>query len=185
MSEKIKTELFDVNNFKLEDRYPRRSIAHDAKPFSKQPLTAIYLMAYIPFLLIIVPPYAILRWIYLKAFVSTAPKWSLLNFVMVYIVRHTLWFWWSATKGGFRGIFHKNLSQSQRKRRKFLFGAMPDEIQPFSHKMICEPMKTWTIETGAKELKGTVPIWWIGDRSDSIQQKQAKQEETLLIYLTG
>lgn len=185
MSEKIKTALFDTNTFKLEDHYPRRSIAHDAKPLSKQPFTLLYLTVFIPFLLVIVPPFAIFRWIFLRIFVPSAPQWSLLDFVVVYLVRQTLWFWWSLTKGGIRGFFHANLTEKQRKRRRFFFGALPDEIQPFSHKKLCEPMKSWAIETEAKEIKGTIPIWWIGERSKTLQQSKAKKDETLLIYLTG
>lgn len=185
MSGKIKTALFDNNTFKLDLYYPRPSIAHDAKPFSKQPLTLLYLTLYIPFLLVIVPPFAILRWVYLRLFVSTAPEWSLVNFVTVYLVRHTLWYWWCTTKGGLRGIFHSNLTEQQRRRRRNWFGAMPDEIQPFSIKELCEPMKSWAMETGAQDLKGTVPIWWMGDRGNALKQSKAKKDETLLLYLTG
>lgn len=185
MSGNIRTVLFDVNTFKLENHYPRRSIAHDAKPFSKQPLTTLYLVLYVPFCLFIVPVYATCRWIFLRAFVPTAPHWSLLDFVFVYTTRHTLWYWWSTTNGGLRGLYHTNLTENQRKWRRYLFKAMPDEIQPFSHKDLCEPMRSLAIETGAVEVIKTVPTWWIGHRSDALHQRRAKDDETLLIYLTG
>ena len=180
MTGKIKTALFNTNTFNLEDHYPRRSIAHDAKPFSKQPLTFFYLLFYIPFLLAILPFYAIFRWIYLRLFVHTAPKWSLLDFVTVYLVRHTLWFWWCTTKGGLRGIFHKNLTDSQRKRRRTLFGSMPDEIQPFSHKLLCEPMRSWAVETGAKELSGKYLFG--GWEKEVIHYNSQKQKMMKLCY---
>lgn len=182
---KLLTTLFDPATFHLHAHYPRRSTAKDPKPFSHRPWTAVYLLFYLPFLLVAVPPYAALRWTYAWLFVSHAPKWSLIDFTVVYTVRHTLLYWWTATDGGLRGIFHKGLTDAQRSRRRSWLNAMPDEIAAYPHEKLVEPMRSWAIETNVPELKGTVPIWWKGKRSNDLHQPQAKPGEKLLVYLTG
>lgn len=181
------TSLFDSSKFDLDAVFPRSSLVRPAGLLARQPFTAIYLLIVIPVLLLVVPIVGSIKYIYLRLFVKTCPPWSMLDFVVVYLVRVTIMLWWIPTHGGVRGFFHADLKDDQRTWRRHWVGkgAMPDAIAPYPRNRVTGPMRAWMEETRADELKGKVPIWWTGKRAEHLRQSKAGKGEKLLVYLTG
>lgn len=178
--------LWDHNTFKLDDHWPRSSIARQNFPFSHQPLRFLYEACfYLTFplriLLIFVP-----TTIYRQTLDSNNPpnrRW--LDTFSILVGRSLNDLLWIPTGGGMRGVFLTPQTDQQRLKLLKSTKALPEVIHPtLQVDDLRQPVKSWAKDAGVSQSKD-LTIWWLGRRSQTLKQEKAKSGEKILMYFSG
>lgn len=181
--------LWDSKVFKLDDHWPRSSLANQPMPFSRQPLRFLYEGYYyltfpLRLLLIFIP-----TTIYRQTLdPNNPPNRSWLDTISILIGRSLIHDLWTPTGGGMRGVFYDSASLTVQKRLKLLkkTKGLVEVIR--SDKMQVEnlrqPLRSWAQNARVQNAK-ELTIWWLGQRSENLDQEKAKSGEKIVIYLSG
>jgi hypothetical protein len=171
----------------LQNKWPRQSSPNQLFIFRHQPLRLLYQLYFIAtfplrLCLSILPMTLYQRFLDANA----PPGYRYIDIVGISIARTLIDKLWIPTGGGERGT-HYDAPLSRSQQLKFLkkTNALIEIIHPkVQVKELRQPVRSWAEQAGVDKAND-LTLWWMGKRSEQIEQSKAKKDEKIMLYLSG
>lgn len=171
----------------LQKSWPRQSSANQVFIFRHQPLRLLYQLYFIAtfplrLCLVILP-----QTLHQRFFDASAPpNYRYIDIVGITIARTLIDKFWLPTGGGERGTHYvAPLSKAQQLKTLKKTSALTEVIHPkVQVSQLRQPVQSWAEQAGVDKADD-LTIWWLGKRSEHVEQSKAKKDEKIMLYLSG